>query len=151
MGAQPAAGHLPASGGWTGAATAAGKRAHAVLCLPMHVRACCCPLPPSSRRLQRATCTGQVLSSLGCPPARCACHLWARPCLATAGIGYPRPLFQGDEGVLELELLKSDTYDNVSTALAAKLGLDHPLKLRLTGGCPACPAAGCCGGCCANW
>ncbi|PSC73213.1 ubiquitin carboxyl-terminal hydrolase 12 [Micractinium conductrix] len=39
---------------------------------------------------------------------------------------------QGDEGVLELELLKSDTYDNVSTALAAKLGLDHPLKLRLT-------------------
>ncbi len=36
--------------------------------------------------------------------------------------------------MLELELLKSDSYDDVSKALAGRLGLDHPLKLRLTGG-----------------
>lgn len=34
---------------------------------------------------------------------------------------------------MELELLKSDSYDDVSKALAGRLGLDHPLKLRLTG------------------
>ncbi|KAI7840976.1 hypothetical protein COHA_005205 [Chlorella ohadii] len=45
-----------------------------------------------------------------------------------------RPLEgEGEEGVLELELLKSDSYDDVSKALAGRLGLDHPLKLRLTG------------------
>lgn len=43
-------------------------------------------------------------------------------------------LQQGEEGVMELELLKSDSYDDVSKALASRLGLDHPLKLRLTGG-----------------
>ena len=44
---------------------------------------------------------------------------------------------QGEEGdtkgVVELELLKTDSYDDVSAALATRLGLDHPLKLRLTG------------------
>lgn len=34
---------------------------------------------------------------------------------------------------MELELSKADSYDSVSKALAARLGLDHPLKLRLTG------------------
>jgi hypothetical protein len=42
------------------------------------------------------------------------------------------PSLQGEQGV-QLELLKSDSYDDVSKALAAKLGLDHPLKLRFTG------------------
>jgi hypothetical protein len=39
---------------------------------------------------------------------------------------------QGEE-VVQLELLKTDSYDDVSKALATKLGLDDPLKLRLTG------------------
>jgi hypothetical protein len=39
---------------------------------------------------------------------------------------------QSEEGI-QLELLKTDSYDDVSKALAAKLGLDHPLKLRFTG------------------
>ncbi|KAL4423841.1 hypothetical protein ABPG75_001142 [Micractinium tetrahymenae] len=39
---------------------------------------------------------------------------------------------QGEEGTVELELSKADSYDDVSKALATKLGLDHPLKLRLT-------------------
>lgn len=51
---------------------------------------------------------------------------------------------------MELELLKSNSYDEVSTALAAKLGLDHPLKLRFTGkqACECCAAmAGQAGAC----
>lgn len=47
---------------------------------------------------------------------------------------HPHCSSQGEEGVVELELLKSDSYDDVSKALAGRLGLDHPLKLRLTGG-----------------
>ena len=39
---------------------------------------------------------------------------------------------QGEES-LQLELSKTDSYEDVSKALAARLGLDHPLKLRLTG------------------
>ncbi len=42
-------------------------------------------------------------------------------------------VMQGEEGAVELELSKADSYDNVSKALAARLGLDHPLKLRFTG------------------
>lgn len=37
------------------------------------------------------------------------------------------------EAVIQIELLNTDSYDDVSRALATKLGLDHPLKLRLTG------------------
>jgi len=39
---------------------------------------------------------------------------------------------QGEE-TLELELLKTDSYDDVSKAVADKLKLDHSLKLRFTG------------------
>lgn len=45
----------------------------------------------------------------------------------------PHASVQGEVGSVELELSKADSYDDVSKALATKLGLDHPLKLRLTG------------------
>lgn len=74
---------------------------------------------------------------------RCAAHTdrrCAQPTGAPADqLTKPNPSLphQGETAPqeLELELLKTDTYDDVSKALASKLGLDHPLKLRLTGGC----------------
>ena len=55
--------------------------------------------------------------------------------LGTQPLLLPLPVLvslQGEES-LQLELSKTDSYDDVSKALAARLGLDHPLKLRLTG------------------
>jgi ubiquitin carboxyl-terminal hydrolase 7 len=43
-----------------------------------------------------------------------------------------RPLCGGEEGAVSLDLLKDMRYDAVSAALAKALGLDHPLKVRLT-------------------
>lgn len=71
----------------------------------------------------------------------CACMAVLKHMLCATVAGWPaglmRPMWvgccvQGEEAV-QLELLKTDSYDDVSKAIAAKLGLDDPLKLRLTG------------------
>lgn len=44
-----------------------------------------------------------------------------------------RKLDENQDEVFSLELLKDMPYDKVSAAVAGKLGLDHPLKVRFTG------------------
>ena len=50
-----------------------------------------------------------------------------------ASLSFCAPQGEAAQPTIELELSKADSYDDVSRALAARLGLDHPLKLRLTG------------------